>query len=64
MSRKQRRAEARAGRLDPRVQSYAEGYECPTCTITGTVVTRDAWGILHLHVFHDSTCPRLKGLTS
>jgi hypothetical protein len=64
MNREERRAQARRQRLDPRAVEYARSYRCPDCDSVAGEVTRDQHGAHHVTILHDSTCPRLKGLTS
>ncbi|MGM7699437.1 hypothetical protein [Microbacterium sp. A84] len=63
MNRRERRASHRRARLDPRAVQYAQTYKCPDCDSIAGEVTRDQYGLHHATILHDSTCPRLNGIT-
>lgn len=63
MNRQQRRAAAKAARLDPHAVQYAKSYKCPDCDSVAGEVTRDRFGVHHATILHDPTCPRLNGIT-
>ena len=44
--------------LDPRAVTVAFGYRCPDCH-SETELEVDAFGVHHLHVLHDDSCPWL-----
>ena len=44
--------------LDPRAVGFARAYQCPDCNAE-TRLEADAFGIHHLRVYHDDTCPWL-----
>ena len=44
--------------LDPRAVCFARAYHCPDCSST-TRLELDAFGVHHLTVVHDDTCPWL-----
>ncbi|GAA1850064.1 hypothetical protein ACFQZV_07275 [Microbacterium koreense] len=58
MNRRERRALAKAARLDARAVDAAKAYQCPDCA-SSTRLQVDEHGVTHLHVFHDDTCPWL-----
>lgn len=44
--------------LDPRAVCFARAYRCPDCTAR-TRLDVDAFGVHHLTVIHEDTCPWL-----
>jgi hypothetical protein len=56
MNRRARRA--KRAQLDARAVGVATAYQCPDCASRSQLEV-DAFGVHHLHVYHDDTCPWL-----
>lgn len=60
MNRAQRRQSRRYA--PPKVRALAAAYQCPDCLSENGVPFQDSFGIWHLNVHHDDTCPTYRRL--
>ncbi len=47
----------------PEVRAYSAAYRCSDCTSTIGKTYRDEFGVWHIAIEHDETCPVLTGTT-
>lgn len=57
MNRKQRRAARK--QTPANIRAFADAYRCPDCLSETAEPVTDEFGIWHLEVRHDDTCPTL-----